>query len=278
MNMKGGVGKTTLAVNVAYALAYFHGKKVLIIDVDPQFNATQSLLDDDTYLQHINNEKKGTLHDVFSPKRVGNIRTVAGSAKGSSRVNLDLGACTCQIAVNTPTGGSLDLLPSLLQLIELESAARGTERRLKAFIEKKASHYDYVIIDCPPTISIFTQAAILASTKYVVPIKPDPLSVIGLPLLERWLADYTEDNGISVGRVGLIFTMVRGPVPALMKTVMADLRRARRGDVFLTELSQATAVASAVENHAPIFLTHKSSKSALQIQKITAEFIGRVGN
>ncbi len=65
MNMKGGVGKTTLAVNVAYCLAYAHKKKVLVVDGDPEFNATQYLLDDDVYLKHVRNEKKGTLRDIL---------------------------------------------------------------------------------------------------------------------------------------------------------------------------------------------------------------------
>ena len=60
MNLKGGVGKTTLAVNVGYGLAYFHKKNILIVDADPQFNATQYLLRDKAYLAHLNDEKKGT--------------------------------------------------------------------------------------------------------------------------------------------------------------------------------------------------------------------------
>jgi chromosome partitioning protein len=277
INMKGGVGKTTLAVNVAYGLAHWHGKKVLIIDTDPQFNATQSLVDDDVYLQHINDETKGTLYDIFAPRRPGPVRSVSGTAKNINRQDMSLGACTFRIAHNTPSGGRLDLIPSNLGLIELEFSQRGTERRLKAFIETKAQGYDYVIIDCPPTISLFSQAAILASAKYLVPIKPDPLSVIGLPLLERWLENFTSDNGIAVARVGLVFTMVRGPIPTRMRDVMNEIRKQRPGDVFQTDLSEATAIASAAEDHQPVFLTPRSTKSTAQIQKITQEFLRRVG-
>lgn len=69
--MKGGVGKTTLTVNVSYALAYFHKKKVLIVDADPQFNATQYLMSTKDYLDHLENPNKGTLRDIFVPRRVG---------------------------------------------------------------------------------------------------------------------------------------------------------------------------------------------------------------
>ena len=79
MNMKGGVGKTTLAVNVAYGLSYAHKKKVLIVDGDPQFNATQYLIDDDAYLDHVRDKKKGTIRDIFVPQRSGSVHTVTGS-------------------------------------------------------------------------------------------------------------------------------------------------------------------------------------------------------
>jgi chromosome partitioning protein len=212
VNMKGGVGKTTLAVNVAYGLAYLHKKKVLIVDSDPQFNATQYLLQDDVYLGHINDETKGTLKDIFLPSRPGPVSTTLGRSKPIQKKGMSLAQCSISIFIGGSSRGKLDLVPSSLSLMEIETSRRQTEAKLKIFLREKAQGYDYVIIDCPPTISIFTQAAILASAKYLVPIKPDPLSVIGLPLLERWLSDYMEDTGIKIEPVGLVYTMVRGPV------------------------------------------------------------------
>jgi chromosome partitioning protein len=277
MNMKGGVGKTTLAVNVAYALAHRHKQKVLIVDGDPQFNATQYLLDDDEYLEHVENPKKGTLRDIFIPRRAGPINTKSGSSKPINNSKISLAACTCKIFEGGPGRGKLDLLPSTLQLIEVENSPRQTETKLKAFLKERADHYDYVIIDCPPTISIFTQAAILASDKYLVPIKPDPLSVIGLPLLERWLEDYTEDAGIDIEQVGLVFTLIRGPMPPRMRDLMDELREERGDEVFDAELSQSTTVASSVEAHQPVFLFNKYSKTAKQVLAITEEFLSRTG-
>jgi len=171
--------------------------------------------------------------------------------------------------------GKLDLVPSTLQLMDIETSSRGTEQKLKTYLHEKAGAYDYVIIDCPPTISIFTQAAILASDKYLVPIKPDPLSVLGLPLLERWLEDYTDDSGITVKQVGLVFTLVRGAVPRAMREVMTELRKKRAANVFQEVLSEATDVAESVDAHQPIFLYKKNAKTARQILAITQEFVNR---
>src|SRR5258705_8698679 len=119
----------------------------------------------------------------------------------------------CTIFSGGPGRGKLDLIPSTLQLMDIETSRRQTEAKLKAYLREKATGYDYVIIDCPPTISIFTMAAILASNKYLVPIKPDPLSVVGLPLLERWLEEYTDEQGIQgeVASASLVFYLWRRP-------------------------------------------------------------------
>jgi chromosome partitioning protein len=272
INMKGGVGKTTLAVNVAYALAWFHGKKVLLVDVDPQFNATQYLLEDQTYLNHLN-DKKGTIQDIFQPRRPGAVSTVRGISKGANNSKMSLSACTCRIAARS--NGFLDLIPSTLQLIELEMAARGTENKLKKFISENASHYDYVIIDCPPTVSIYTQAAILASDKYLVPIKPDPLSVMGLPLLERWLEDFSDSHGMEPESVGLVFTLVRNPLPNVMRDTMESLRLGREDTVFRTHLSMSKDVAESVESHQPVFHSAEASKASQEVVAITREFLDR---
>lgn len=275
MNMKGGVGKTTLAVNVAYGLAYFHQKKVLVVDGDPQFNATTYLMKEEQYLNHINDVKKGTLMDIFVPRRPGPVRTVPGLARSINKKTMALAACTFTVFDGGEGNGKLDLVPSTLKMIEIETSRRGTENKLNLYLKEKATDYDYVIIDCPPTISIFTQSAILASDKYIVPVKPDPLSVIGLPLLEQWLDDYLTDNGLNVTPVGLVFTLVRGATPKRMQEVMTDTRRDRGDEVFVQQLSEATTVAESVEAHRPVFLYQPRSKTAREIKAITAEFIER---
>lgn len=275
INMKGGVGKTTLAVNVAYGLAYLHKKQVLVVDGDPQFNASQYLLSTKDYLAHLNDHKKGTLQDIFVPKRPGAVKTLTGTAKAASKSKAPLSSFISTVFDGGAGRGKLDLIPSTLSLMDIETSKRGTEGKLKRFLQEKAGGYDYAIIDCPPTISIFTQAAILASDKYLVPIKPDPLSVIGLPLLERWLVDYTDDCGLDVQSVGVVFTMVRGPVPKAMQAVMDDLREKREDEVFEPFLSMATNVAESVDAHQPLFLFDKNSKTSEQIKAITDEFVTR---
>jgi chromosome partitioning protein len=235
MNMKGGVGKTTLAANVAYGLAAIHDKKVLVVDVDPQFNATQCLVQDEAYLKHLHNPDKATIKDIFMPQNMPPVKTTTGAGRLITKKKIALTDCTLPIynGVHPPSfanggKGKLDIIPSTLELVEVQNSPWQTEVKLKTFLNEKCTGYDYVIIDCPPTISIFTEAAILASDKYVVPIKPDPLSVLGLPLLERYISDYTADAGKTLVSVEIIFTLVRKPSPAVMKSLMEELRRSRK--------------------------------------------------
>ena len=282
MNMKGGVGKTTLAVNIAYGLAAVHDKRVLIIDVDPQFNATQYLVEDKAYLTHINDPAKATIKDIFVPKS-DPVRTTVGAPKPATRRKLSLAECSiCIYDGERPHGserrgkGRLDVIPSTLDLVEVQNSKRQTEAKLKLFIRERATSYDYVLIDCPPTISIFTEAAILASDKYIVPIKPDPLSVLGLPLLERYIEDFTADVGMKIKQVGIVFTLVRRPTPNSMSGIMEDIRRQRKGDVFQSYSAVSTNVSESVEHHKPIIYYKKApAKLVSQFLSIISEFVER---
>jgi chromosome partitioning protein len=212
------------------------------------------------------------------PRQAGAVSTTSGTAKPINKTKMGLSDCTLRIYESHSKSGTLDLLPSTLQLVEIQHSRRQTEIRLKTWIADKASHFDYVLIDCPPTISIFTEAAILTSNKYVVPIKPDPLSVVGLPLLERYIDDFIQDMGMKIEQVGIIFTQVRGPAPRVMKEIMQEIRANRAGSVFAQHLSQATHVAESVTAHQPILKYHRSSdKLKLQIIDITNEFVTRTG-
>jgi chromosome partitioning protein len=267
INMKGGVGKTTLAVGLAWELA--KRNNVLLVDIDPQFNATQWIVDAEEYLNWV--KTRHTILSVFQPPSQPAIHGVGGT----------------QIAANKPTAKStimpirknglkLDLLPSILELMKLDAAPRGTENRLRVFLDKVRGDYDYILIDCPPTASLFSYSAFLASDAYLVPVKPDPLSVLGLPLLERAMLDYEERSGQELPRLGLVFTQVRQT--DAMRGTMAQVRANYPGEVFKDLVEQTTGVAEAVEANEPLQYFNKGGKLQdvkLALTGICAEFIAR---
>lgn len=268
INMKGGVGKTTLAVGLAWELAKKH--RVLLVDIDPQFNATQWIVDAPTYLNWV--KQKHTILNVFMPT------SMSASGTGSAS----------QAAANKPTdkttlipvrknGTTLHILPSILDLMKLDAAPRGTENRLRVFLEKVRGNFDYILIDCPPTASLFSYSAFLASDAYLVPVKPDPLSVLGLPLLERAMLDYEERSGQELPRLGLVFTQVRATES--MAATMRQVRASYAGEVFQNTIHQTTAVAEAVEANMPLQYFERGGKFPevkLALTNICAEFVARV--
>lgn len=248
INMKGGVGKTTLAIGLAWQIA--KTKKVLLVDIDPQFNATQWLVPAEDYFQWIHDKK--TVFDVFQPDSIGS-SGVSGFRQAARPSSLNLSDVAITL---THSGVSLDFIPSILDLMTLDAAPRGTENRLKGFLDTIKNKYDYVLIDCPPTASLFSYSAYLASDSYLVPIKPDPLSVLGLPLLERAVEDYRNRSGHTVNRLGLVLTQVRAT--DAMRRTAAQLRADYPTEVFVAQLQQTTGVAEAVEAGLPLQDFHKT--------------------
>ena len=269
INMKGGVAKTTLAVGLAWELAQNHD--VLLVDIDPQFNATQWLVDYTEYLDWLKKESKRTAFDIFVSEEM------LGGIGGFSKKSKKKKPTTIENAVMQVShqGTTLDIVPSNLELITLDASPRGTENRLNLFLDPARQKYEFIIIDCPPTASLFSLSAHIASDAYLVPIKPDPLSVLGLPLLERTMENYTQLSGHRVERLGLVLTLVRGT--AAMKKASADIRSSHPGEVYSATMKQTTGVAEAVEKGLPLQLFTKTrSNPNIPLAKIASEFLRRI--
>lgn len=199
--MKGGVGKTTLSTNVAHCLAARENAKVLVVDIDPQFNATQCFFSGDDYMNYLRQEGK-TILDLFQPNAI-NISTIDGVKEEAKLTYSDIVPFKIQ--------DNLYMLPGNLNLYQVEiSAGSGKENRLKKYIDEidKTYHFDYVIIDTPPTPSIWMVSALLASNYYVIPVKPDPLSYTGIDLLQNIITQKKNDLDLEIKCMGVVLTMV----------------------------------------------------------------------
>jgi chromosome partitioning protein len=196
LNMKGGVGKTTVAVNFAYNLSMKQDSRVLMIDLDPQYNATQYLVNIDSHQEYVDGTKP-TVFDIIASRGFEYRSIVNGKKRRQKAEKLSLN----DVARNIGTGWNsarLDLIPGTIHLINLEMAGRGVEHKLQRFVTQIKDAYDFILVDCPPTFSIFLLSGILASDYYLVPVKPDPLSVLGVPLLESVIDYYSETYGLTI--------------------------------------------------------------------------------
>jgi chromosome partitioning protein len=268
LNMKGGVGKTTIAVNIAGALAKIHKKRVLLIDLDPQYNATQYLVDLEKNPNYVSGEEP-TVFDIMIEGREMMISVLSGIKLPEKRkLTLDY------VARSLYEGkGLLDLIPGTIHLIGLEMAPRGFEHKLQNFVEKIKDAYDFIFIDCPPTFSIFLLSGFLASEYYLVPLKPDPLSTLGVPLLERVLRVHSGTYGKKIKPLGIVFTMVRNTRE--MENVMDTIKDTSAGKryVFRNSLSMSTYIAEASRANRLLFEYRKSYRYGLEIKEITKEFL-----
>lgn len=199
--MKGGVGKTTLSVNVADCLARQHQKKVAILDVDPQFNVTQCLFTGPQYVELLKGGAD-TVVNVYDTEIRPTASTVSGLGVSSQKEYSEI---KLQHVHNMWT------LPGNIDLYRLEMlSGEGREFSLKRFIEERISqeNFDYTIIDTPPTPSVWMTSALIASDFFVIPVKPDPLSMIGIDLLRSIIERRRKSYGLSIKCLGIVFTMV----------------------------------------------------------------------
>lgn len=193
INMKGGVGKTTLCVSMA---EYFsiNQKNVLIIDADPQFNCTQTFYDTeskiDEYLGNVKDEK--TIRRIFKTY--------------NTLINNDESTETNNLIKNI--SDTLHIVLGDINVINENHSDSSQIHRIKNFIDDNnlREKYDYILIDCPPTISIYTDASLYCSDYYLLPSKIDKYSSFGTANLVNVVKGLIRKARINVKPLGIIYT------------------------------------------------------------------------
>lgn len=268
INMKGGVGKSTLAVNLAW---HFSGydiwlKKVLLVDLDPQFNASQYILGAEKYKQIIDKREPTVYHifERFSPMYK----------------NIDLKKAIRNV-VNIQGGGRLDILPAQLELSYTLKNPNDKARNLKEYIDKIESEYDIIIFDCSPTDSILTEAAYLCSESILIPIRPEYLSAIGLPLLKRSVDDFKDKYPSSKIEIsGIVFNATEEYTPEEEKSKYNVKEAANEFGITVLEkeISYSRSYPKGARENAPIFrTTYSRYDKCTQFLNFTKEFASLVG-
>lgn len=270
--MKGGVGKSTLTVNLAWHLAGYlsWSKKVLVVDLDPQFNASQYLVGVTKY-QNIISNSKPTVWDVFEQ----HTRTPTGK-----RGIVEPDEAIRNIVTFT-SGSKIDLLPSRLELsLSLKSPSQ-KENLLPKFLNKIKENYDVILIDCAPTESVLTTAAYLSSDYILVPVKPEYLSTIGLPLLVNSLEDFKEEHEeSSLELLGIVYngSTDYSPEEDKSKREVGNLATKNNWYVFNSEIPYSRSYPKGAREGKPIFRTsYARTKTAAKFKKFADEFAKRIG-
>lgn len=242
INLKGGVAKTTTTVALAETLASCFGKRVLVIDLDPQTNATVMLIGDRRWKEL--NEHGATLATLFK----------GAVERGGPSFDLDR---TLQKQVSDVKGAELvDLLPSSLDLIDVQdrlanapmgrcSAMKPVDLLRKA-VNNRLGGYDLVLIDCPPNLGVITLNGLRLSEGYIIPTIPDVLSTYGIPQIMERVRRFSRDIGETIKPIGIVITKYQAD-STTHRNGAERLRQDRRYTVFRNEIRQANQLAAAAE-------------------------------
>ncbi len=270
VNMKGGVAKTTLAVNIADCLVRRHDLKVLLIDIDPQFNATQCLLSGEDYVQGCQKGQHTIVH-LFEDAP----RPSVGSVSGAKMLN------PVKIENITPwqIRSNFYLIPGALELYRLDmTGGQGREHRLRKFILylKENHKYDIVIIDTPPTPSAWMASALLASDFFIVPVKPEPLSATGIDLLRAVVDRVKENYDLNLKCIGVVLTIAEENTIVYRKAKdFIDNNEYWKGKRFRNSLPKRTEIAR-MQDEQKLILESSDSKLKHAIVSITRELLDKI--
>src|SRR5712692_1612184 len=254
INLKGGVAKTTTTFAAALVMSSI-GKRVLVIDLDPQTNATVMLIGESRWEKL--NRKHRTLAQLFEDALL---------PEGDPRL-FDLDATLQRGVGNVTDATTVDLLPSSLDLIAVQDrlalmpsgrffANVPTDILLRA-TRQIIEDYDYVLIDCPPNLGLITLNGLRIADGYIIPTIPDVLSTYGIPQIEGRVREFAENIGTPIRPYGIAFTKYRVQ-SAVHNNTASQLRNGNgRIHVFNTQIPETTDLAATAEFRDPVTLRQK---------------------
>ncbi|MCP2519079.1 AAA family ATPase [Candidatus Aminicenantes bacterium AC-708-M15] len=245
-NQKGGVGKTTTAINISAALA-FKGFKTLLVDVDPQANSTISY--------------------VLNPEK---IEKSIYEALTDSNITLK------DIILNTTVPG-LHLIPSKISMAKLESTLLGeidSYYRLKDKIEGLKKEYEYIIIDTPPTLGLITLNAMVAASYILIPIQPSYLSLEGTDDLLETIEKVKQRANPDLKILGVLITL-HDKRTVISKDVINKIKEVFGPVVFKTIITRSVRLEESPAYKESIFTFAPNSSGAIQYKNLVEEIISR---
>lgn len=286
-NMKGGVGKTTITVNIATCLAKNYGKKVLVLDLDSQISATLSLMSPVDFAKRRKQRKtlRYLLDQIINPEP---------EAKFTIQDIIQPDICNLPGLHLLP--GDIDLYDEFVvsEMLHNQSVALGEqdfeniwnrfERVLiRDILNPVKNEYDFILLDCAPGYNLMTRSALATSDFYILPAKPEPLSVVGIQLLERRISQLKESHEheakIDIKMLGIVFSMYSNNLlngryyKQVMHRVVEDFGVDK---ICKAQIPVDVNVAKAVDSFMPVSLLSPNTAGSKAFMQLTQELLQKL--
>jgi chromosome partitioning protein len=291
VNMKGGVGKTTLTVNLAACLAREHRKRVLVVDLDSQISATLSLMPPQDFARI--RKARRTISYLIET-----------TIKPSLKQTYDINDIICPFIANVQ---GLELLPGDIELYDEYLVSEMLHKRaskdettdfqaiwnnfelilIQKILEPVMDSYDFIIMDCAPGYNLVTRSGLAASDFYILPARPEPLSVVGIQLLQRRIRALRESHQdtdpqnldpIKLNLLGIVFILSGGSLlnryyNQVMKRVSDDFTSSQ---IFKNKIPMDVNVAKALDTFQPVVVSMPNTSGAKAFSKLAEEFLEKL--